>query len=100
MNKDLRIEEMIDDLMGEMYGEEFDEDEDAIIRIDSAFAEKLADKLNKKIKQFDVIKPKVIAPLEFRHLIFSLLNNYVKDITVLSREEIGCNAQIEVISEI
>lgn len=78
----------------------FDEDEDAIIRIDSAFAEKLADKLNKKIKQFDVIKPKVIAPLEFRHLIFSLLNNYVKDITVLSREEIGCNAQIEVISEI
>ena len=78
----------------------FDEDDDAIIRIDAGFAETLADKLNKKIKQHQVQNPKLIVPLEFRHLIFTLLSNYMNDITVLSREEIGCIAQIDIISEI
>lgn len=78
----------------------FDEDDDAIIRIDAGFAETLADKLSKKIKQNQVQNPKLIVPLEFRHLIFTLLSNYMNDITVLSREEIGCNAHIEIISEI
>lgn len=78
----------------------FDEDDDAIIRIDAGFAETLADKLSKKIKQNQVQNPKLFVPLEFRHLIFTLLSNYMNDITVLSREEIGCNAHIEIISEI
>ncbi len=78
----------------------FDENDDAIIRIDADFAEQLADKLNKKIKKLNIENPKLLVPLEFRHLIFTLLSNYMNNITVLSREEIGCNAQIEIISEI
>ena len=78
----------------------FDESDDAIIRIDAGFAEQLAEKLTKKMVQLNIDNPKLIVPLEFRHLIFTLLSNYMNNITVLSREEIGCNAQIEVISEI
>lgn len=78
----------------------FDEDDDAIIRIDADFAETLADKLNKQIKQHQVQNPKLIVPLELRHLIFTLLSNYMNDITVLSREEIGCHANLDIISEI
>lgn len=78
----------------------FDEDDDAIIRIDADFAETLARKLNKKIKQHQIESPKLLVPLEFRHLIFTLLSNYMNDITVLAREEIGCNATLEIISEI
>lgn len=78
----------------------FDEDDDAIIRIDAGFAENLADKLSKEIKKLNVHNPIFIVPLEFRHLIFTLLSNYMNDITVLSREEIGCVTPIEILSEI
>ncbi len=78
----------------------FDEDDDAIIRIDAGFAETLAEKLKQKIKQNQLQNPKLIVPLEFRHLIFTLLSNYMNEITVLSREEIGCNAELNIISEI
>lgn len=78
----------------------FDEDDDAIIRIDADFAETLAEKMNKKIKQYQVQNPKLIVPLELRHLLFTLLSNYMNDITVLAREEIGCHANLEIIAEI
>lgn len=78
----------------------FDESDDAIIRIDAGFAETFAEKISKKMVQFNIDNPKLLVPLEFRHLIFTLLSSYLNNITVLSREEIGCNAQIEIISEI
>ena len=82
------------------FNPNFDESDDAIIRIDADFAEKLAEKLKQKIKQLDIENPKLFVPMEFRHLIFTLLSNYMNDITVLAREEVGCNAQIEILTEI
>lgn len=84
----------------EKFMPNFEEDDDAIIRIDAGFAESLAEKLNEKISELNTPNPKLFVPLEFRHLIFSLLSNYMNNVTVLSREEIGCNAHIEIISEI
>ena len=83
-----------------LFRSNFDESDDAIVSIDADFAETLAEKLSKKMSQLNVEYPKLIVPLEFRHLIFTLLSNYMNNITVLSREEIGCNAQLDVISEI
>lgn len=82
------------------FNPNFDESDDAIIRIDADFAEKLAEKLKQKIKQLGIENPKLFVPMEFRLLIFTLLSNYMNDITVLSREEVGCNAQIEILTEI
>ena len=90
----------ISDKTLEKFMPNFDESDDAIVRIDADFAETLAEKLSKKMSQLNVEYPKLIVPLEFRHLIFTLLSNYMNNITVLSREEIGCNAQLDVISEI
>jgi len=78
----------------------FDESDDMVVRIDASFAEKFASKLGKKIKQFEVINPVLIAPIEYRQLIFTLLSHYFYDITVLAREEIGNNCRLEIISEI
>ena len=78
----------------------FEEDDDFIIKIDGDFAEKLAEKIMKKAKQYDVTSIKLLVPMEFRHLFFTLLSNYINDITVLSREEIGCNYPIELLSSI
>lgn len=77
-----------------------EEGDDAIIRINGDFAETLAEKIRKQIKQLDIKNPKLLVPLELRYLIFTLLNNYLSDITVLALEEIGCNADIEIIAEI
>ena len=78
----------------------FDEDEDFIVKVDGEFAEKLANKIAKKAVQHNINSPKLLVPLEYRHLLFTLLSNYLNDITVLSREEIGCNYQIEIIANI
>ena len=78
----------------------FDEDEDFIVKVDGEFAEKLANKIAQKAAQHNIDSPKLLVPLEYRHLLFTLLSNYLNDITVLSREEIGCNYQIEIIANI
>jgi len=78
----------------------FEEDEDFIIKVDGEFAEKLAKKIAKKAAQFEITSPKILVPLEYRQLLFTLLSNYLNDITVLSREEVGCHYTIDVISNI
>ncbi len=78
----------------------FDEDDEFIIRIDGDFAEELAEIIAKKAEAKGVTQIKLLVPLEFRHLFFTLLSNYINDIVVLSREEIGCNFAVEVIEEI
>lgn len=78
----------------------FDESEDAIIRIDAGFAETLAESISKKIEDLNVENPILFVPLELRHLLFVLLSNYMTNITVLAREEVGCNAHIDIIAEI
>lgn len=78
----------------------FEEDEDFIIKIDGEFAEKLAQKLTKKSAQLGIEEPKILVPMELRHLFFTLLSNYMNNIVVLTREEIGCNFGIEIISSI
>lgn len=75
-------------------------DEDSIIRIDASFAETLAENLLIKIEKYKIDNPILIAPLEFRHLMFSLLSDYISNITVLAREEVGCYAKLDILSEI
>lgn len=78
----------------------FEEDDDYVIKIDGDFAEKLAKKISQKAKTLGITSPKILVPMELRHLFFTLLSNYMPDITVLTREEIGCNYGIEIIANI
>ena len=78
----------------------FEEDDNAVVRIDADFAEKLAKKVEKQAKALNISDIKLFAPLEFRHLLYTLLSNYINNITVLAREEIGCNCNIEIIGEV
>ena len=80
--------------------ENFDETDDEG-RINGEFAEKIAEKINKKAEQLGLEESvKLIVPMEYRHLLFTLLSNYVRDIAVLAREEIGCNCQLEILASI
>ena len=78
----------------------FEEDDDFIIKIDGDYAEKLANKIAKKADQLGLDEIKILVPMELRHLFFTLLSNYLNNIVVLSREEIGCNFGIEIVANI
>lgn len=77
------------------------EDEDNyMITVDGTFAETLADKINRKAVKYNISNPILVVPVEFRQLLFTLLSNYVSNITVLAIEEISCNCPVEIIDEV
>lgn len=76
------------------------DEEDAIVRIDGDFAEKLSQKITKKFKDNELTTPILIAPIELRQMFFNLLSNYIADIVVLSREEIGAHYKLEITAEV
>lgn len=80
--------------------ESFDENDD-VVRINGEFAEKIANKINKKVESLGLEESvKLVVPMEYRHLLYTLLSNYVRNIVVIAREEIGCNCHLEVLASI
>ena len=77
-----------------------DESEDSLIKIDGALAEKLATKIIKKAKKLNIHNPKLIVPMDYRQIFFTLLSLYVNNITVLACEEIGCLYKIDSLGEV
>ena len=77
-----------------------DETEDSLIKIDGEVAEKLAMKIQKKAKKLNIHSPKLIVPMDYRQIFFTLLSLYINDITVLAQEEIGCVFKIDSLGEI
>ena len=77
-----------------------DETEDALIKIDGTLAEKLANKILRKCKKLNIFAPKLIVPMEYRQMFFTLLSLYINNITVLAQEEIGCTYKIDSLGEI
>ena len=77
-----------------------DEGEDCLIKIDGELAESLADKIIKKCKKLGIYSPKLIVPMEYRQIFFTLLSLYINDITVLAPEELGCAYKIDSLGEI
>ncbi len=79
--------------------EEFDEG-DEVVRIDADFVEQLAEKIQKKVFEFNLDMIKLIVPIEYRQVLFTILNNYLNNVVVLAREEVSCNCQLDIVAEI
>ena len=77
-----------------------DDTDESIIKIDGELAEKLANKIIKKSAKLGIICPKLIVPLEFRQIFFTLLSLYMNDITVLALEELGSFYKVDSLGEI
>lgn len=77
-----------------------DETEDALIKIDGTLPEKLANKILRKCKKLNIFAPKLIVPMEYRQMFFTLLSLYINNITVLAQEEIGCTYKVDSLGEI
>jgi len=91
--------EITEDSLLDICETNIDEDEgEEIIRIDAKYADLLAKKLDKLMKKYDCTT--IIVPLEFRHLIYSMLSSCFNEVSVLAREEIAFYAQIEIYEEL
>ncbi len=77
-----------------------DDSDDTLIKIDAALAEKMADKILKKSKKLGIHCPKLIVPMDYRQIFFTLLSLYVPNIAVLAPEELGCAYKLESLGEI
>ena len=51
-------------------------------------------------KKLNIHSPKLVVPMEYRQIFFTLLSLYMHDITVLAHEEIGCLYKLETLGEI
>lgn len=77
-----------------------DDSDESIIKIDGELAQKLATKIEKKCKKLGIYSPKLIVPMEYRQIFFTLLSLYLNNITVLAMEELGNTYQLESLGEI
>ncbi len=85
----------LDDLL--LY---LEDGEDAIVKIDGEFAEKMANKILRLAKKCDIDTPKLLVPMDFRQVFYGLLSLYINNIVVLAGEEIGCDFKLEILGEI
>ena len=77
-----------------------DDSDPSIIKIDADFAEKIANKIKRKAKKLNIDVPKIIVPIEYRQILFTLLSLYINNIVILAHEEIGAIYKIEIIGEV
>ena len=77
-----------------------DDADESVIKIDADMAEKIANKILKKCKKLGIYIPKIIVPMEYRQIFFSLLSLYINNIVVLAQEELGSYYKIDSIGEI
>ena len=91
--------EISQDTISSLTDDEIPDCED-IVRIDADFAEKLSSDILKTAKKarLDIIK--LIAPIEYRQLIFTILNNYMNNFVVLAQDEICYNCSLDIIEVI
>lgn len=80
--------------------ENCEDGEDAVVKIDGLFAEKLANKLIKSCKKLNIQSPKLVVPMDYRQIFFGLLSLYMNDITVIAIEELGIETKVEILGEI
>lgn len=101
-NGELKIIEFSDKTL-EMIDNFFHQGEEEgsnIIRIDALDVQEIADKINKLAKSKKLENPILSVPMEFRHMVFVILSEFVPNITVLASEELVGDFNIKFVGEV
>jgi len=75
-------------------------EDEAIIKVDGKFAEKLAKRIVKIAKANEINDIVLVVPMEIRHMTFSIFSEFINNLTVLAHEELSCSTNIEVIETV
>ena len=77
-----------------------DDSDESIIKVDAEFAQKLANKIQRKAKKLNITRPILLVPIEYRQILFTLLSLYINDVVVIAQEEMGASFSAEVLGEV
>ena len=97
---ELKVIEFSDELLDKVYSFFKEDEEEAIIRIDSSDVQDIAAKLMKFAKKQKIAKPVLVVPMDIRHMVFVILSEFVQDLTVLAHDELVSDYDIKFVGKI
>lgn len=97
---ELKVIEFSDEILDRVYSFFKEDEEEAIIRIDSCEVQDIASRLMKIAKAKKITSPVIAVPMDIRHMVFVILSEFVQDLTVLAHEELVSDYNIKFISKI
>ena len=100
---ELKVIEFSDETLSKVdkfFHQEDEEEGDTIIRIDANEVQCIADKINKLAKSKKIDSPILAVPMELRHMVFVILNEFVPNVTVLASEELVGDCDIKFIGNV
>ena len=97
---ELRVIEFSDEIIDKIYSFFKGDEEESIIRIDSADIQGIVSTLNKFMKTKKILAPVIAVPMDIRHMVFVILSEFVQNLTVLAYEELVSNYNIKFIGKV
>ena len=97
---ELRVIEFSDEIIDKIYSFFKEDEEESIIRIDSADIQGIVSTLNKFMKTKKILAPVIAVPMDIRHMVFVILSEFVQNLTVLAYEELVSNYNIKFIGKV
>ena len=97
---ELKVIEFSDEILDRVYSFFKEDEEEAIIRIDSCEVQDIASRLMKIAKAKKITSPVIAVPMDIRHMVFVILSEFVQDLTVLAHEELVSDYNIKFIGKI
>ena len=97
---ELRVIEFSDEITDKIYSFFKEDEEESIIRIDSADIQGIVSTLNKFMKTKKILAPVIAVPMDIRHMVFVILSEFVQNLTVLAYEELVSNYNIKFIGKV
>ena len=99
-NNELKVIEFSDETLDKIYSF-FKEDEDeAIVRIEADQVQEIVDKIAKFAKAKKITNPTLVVPMDIRHMVFVILAEFVRNITVLAHEELVSDYNIKFVGKV
>ena len=99
-NNELKVIEFSDETLDKIYSF-FKEDEDeAIVRIEANDVQDIVDRIGKFAKSKKIENPILVVPMDIRHMVFVILAEFVRNITVLAHEELVSDYNIKFVGKV
>ena len=97
---ELKVIEFDDETLDKIYSFFHEDEDDAVIRIDASEVQEIGEKIEKFAKSKKISNPIIVVPMDIRHMVFVILNEFVQNLTVLAHEELVGDANIKFVGKV
>jgi flagellar biosynthesis protein FlhA len=97
---EVKVIEFSDEIIDKIYSFFKEDEEDPIIRIETADIENIGEKLIKFAKSKKIENPILVVPMDIRHMVFVILSEFIPNITVLAHEELASDFNVKFVGKV